>query len=94
MEVNVHDDIKLVEIWLTKQEQEDAALREQLQRMYQVYKSRSYMVAQFHSGGEDLYTLTRSLLVFNRRRIEELAAARERNSDISTSYCPTLPVQC
>lgn len=94
MKVNVHDDIKLVEIWLTKQEQEDAALREQLQRMYQVYRSRKYMVAQFHSGGEDLYALTRGLLVFNRRRIEELAAAREKNSDISTSYCPTLPVQC
>lgn len=94
MEVSVHDDIKLVEIWLTKQEQEDAALREQLQRMYQVYKSRSYMVAQFHSGGENLYALTRGLLVFNRRRIEELAAAREKNSDISTGDCPTLPVQC
>lgn len=94
MEVNVHDDIKLVEVWLTKQEQEDAALREQLQRMYQAYSSRKYMVAQFYSGGEDLYALTRSLLVFNRRRIEELAAAREKNSDISTSYCPTLPVQC
>ena len=94
MEVNVHDDIKLMEVWLTKQEQEDAALREQLQRMYQAYRSRKYMVAQFHSGGENLYDLTRSLLVFNRKRIEELAAAREKNSDISTSYCPTLPVQC
>ena len=90
----MHDDIKLVEVWLTKQEQEDAALREQLQRMYQAYRSRKYMVAQFHSSGENLYDLTRSLLVFNRKRIEELAAAREKNSDISTSYCPTLPVQC
>ena len=32
------------------------------------------MVAQFHSGTEDLYRNTRDLLLFNRKRIEELAA--------------------
>ena len=94
MEVRVHDDMKLVEIWLTRQEQADDALREQLRQMYQDYKSRKYMVAQFHSGGSGLYTLTRDLLIFNRKRIEELAVQLEKDPDITTSYCPTLPIQC
>ena len=94
MEVRVHDDMKLVEIWLTRQEQADDAIREQLQRMYQDYKSRKYMVAQFHSGGGDLYTITRGLLIFNRKRIEELAVQLEKGPDITTSYSQTLPIQC
>ena len=94
MEVRVHEDMKLVEIWLTRQEQADNAIREQLQQMYQDYKSQKYMVAQFHSGGSDLYAFTRDLLIFNRKRIEELAVALEKSPDITTSYCPTLPIQC
>lgn len=49
MEVRVHDDMKLVEVWLTRQEQADDALRERLQAIY-----RKHMVAQFHSGAADL----------------------------------------
>ena len=94
MEVRVHEDMKLVEVWLTKQDQADNAIREQLQQMYQDYKSRKYMVAQFHSGGTDLYAVTRDLLIFNRKRIEELAVALEKGPDITSSYCPTLPIQC
>ena len=94
MEVRVHEDMKLVEVWLTRQEQADNAIREQLQRMYQDYKSQQYMVAQFHSGGADLYAITRDLLIYNRKRIEELALALEKSPDITTSYCPTLPIQC
>ena len=41
MEVRVHEDMKLVEVWLTRQEQADDAIREQLQQMYQDYKARS-----------------------------------------------------
>ena len=36
------------------------------------------MVAQFHSGTEDLYCNTRDQLLFNRKRIEELAVQREK----------------
>ena len=94
MEVRVHKDIKLLEVWLTRQEQTDAEILKQLRQMYQDYKSRKYMVAQFHSGGGDLYAITHDLLIFNRKRIEELAVALEKGPDISTIYCPTLPIQC
>lgn len=94
MEVRVHEDMKLVEVWMTRQEQADNAIREQLQQIYQDCKARKYMVVQFHSGGSDLYAITRDLLFFNRKRIEELALALEKSPDITSSYCPTLPIQC
>ena len=37
LEINVHDDRKIVEIWLSHSEQADAALREQLRPIYQEY---------------------------------------------------------
>ena len=80
MEVYVKDDMKLVTVWLTRAEQEDTAIREQLKALYADYKAKKYMVAQFHSGTEDLYRNTRDLLLFNRKRIEELAVQREKQT--------------
>lgn len=80
MEVCVRDDMKLVTVWLTRAEQEDPALRENLKELYADYKAKKYMVAQFHSGSEDLYTCTRDLLLYNRKRIEELAVQREKQA--------------
>ena len=80
MEIQVRDDMKLVTVWLTRAEQEDAAIREQLNKLYTDYKAKKYMVAQFHSGTEDLYCNTRDLLLFNRKRIEELAVQREKQA--------------
>lgn len=72
------NDEKLVTIWLTRSEQADAELRERLKSVYAKYKSKKYMVAQFHSGMEDLYEGTRDLLLYNRRRSTELAIKREK----------------
>ena len=80
MEVHVKDDMKLVTVWLTRAEQEDTAIREQLKALYADYKAKKYMVAQFHSGTEDFYTCTRDLLLYNRKRIEELAMQREKQA--------------
>ncbi len=80
MEIHVSDDMKLVTVWLTRAEQEDADVREQLKAIYADYKAKKYMVAQFHSGTEDLYRNTRDLLLFNRKRIEELAVQREKQA--------------
>ena len=56
----MRDDMKLVTVWLTRAEQEDLALRERLKEVYAEYKAKKYMVAQFHSGTEDLYEGTRT----------------------------------
>lgn len=70
--------MKLVTVWLTRAEQEDANVAEQLREIYADYTAKKYMVARFHSGTEDLYRNTRDLLIFNRKRIEELALQREK----------------
>ena len=54
LEINVHDDRKIVEIWLSHSEQADAALREQIRPIYQEYNGKKYTVAVFQSGTEDL----------------------------------------
>ena len=76
----MRDDMKLVTVWLTRAEQEDTAIWERLNELYAAYKAKKYMVAQFHSGTEDLYCNTRDLLLFNRKRIEELAVQREKQA--------------
>ena len=78
MEIKVDHDWKLVEFWLTKADQEDAALREYLRQQYSIYKEKNYMVAQFHSGTENLYGITRDLLLNNRKRIAQMEVQREK----------------
>lgn len=97
MEVKVDHDRKLVEFWLTKADQEDAAIGEYLRQQYSIYKEKNYMVAQFHSGTENLYALTRELLLYNRKRVAQMAVQREKiveNPSLSTSYCAGVSVQC
>ena len=78
MEMNVRDDQKLVEIWLTNAEKIDPVLRAGLKEIYAKYKTKKYMVAVFESGKGDLYENTRDLLIFNRRRSAEKAVQRAK----------------
>ena len=89
--------MKIVEIWLTRAEQEDDDLHQQLQKLYQDYSRRKFKVAQFHSGAGSLYDATRDLLLFNRKRIAEMENRREKsleNPNLSASYYGVLPIQC
>ncbi len=97
MEVKIDHDRKLVEFWLTRADQEDTHLREQLRQQYRIYKEKNYMVAQFHSGTENLYALTRDLLLYNRKRVAQKEVQREKivkNPNLSTSYYGSVSVQC
>ena len=80
MEMNVRDDQKLVEIWLTNAEKIDPVLREGLKEIYAKYKTKKYMVAVFESGKGDLYENTRDLLLFNRRRSAEKAVQQAKKA--------------
>lgn len=75
MEINVREDQKLVEVWLSQAEGRDEALQSQLKPMYQHYQQEHYLVAVFRSGHEDLYDLTRSLLLHNRDLFAQKEAA-------------------
>ena len=97
MVIKEHEDMKIVEIWLTKQEQEDAALRQTLQKLYQDYSRRKFKIAQFHSGAGSLYDAPRDLLLFNRKRIAEMENRREKsleNPNLSAGYSSSFPIQC
>ena len=97
MVLKEHEDMKIVEIWLTKQEQEDDDLHQQLQKLYQDYSRRKFKVAQYHSGTGPLYDATRDLLLFNRKRIAEMENRREKslgNPNLSASYSGSFPIQC
>ena len=87
MEMNVRDDQKLVEIWLTNAEKIDPVLREGLKEIYAKYKTKKYMVAVFESGKGDLYENTRDLLLFNRRRSAEktVQQAKKQYSSLLSS---------
>lgn len=69
--MEIRDQNKIVELWLTREEKEDAAFQESLKPIYQQYKAQNYLVAVFLSGEADLYQQTRDLLLYNRRRLAE-----------------------
>ena len=78
MEINIHDDKKMVEVWLTRAEKQNEALQQELKPLYAQYKKKKYMVAVFESGEQDLYQNTLALLSYNKRRIPELEMMREK----------------
>lgn len=78
MEINVRDNCKLVEVWLTNEEKTNAKLRETLKSLYREYKAKNYLVAVFQSGGRNLTEATSDLLCHNRKRLAEQEVQRER----------------
>ncbi len=83
MKMNVRDDRKIVDIWLTKEEKENRELREQLEPLYKEYKAKKYLVAVFESGSEDLWDNTSQLLCTNRRRMAEREVEQEKQMGMS-----------
>ena len=78
MEINVRDDKKIVDIWLTNAEKKDPAVRESLKEKFERYKKENYLVAVFESGEKDLYQGTLDLLAYNKRRIPELEVKKAK----------------
>lgn len=78
MEMHVRDDKKLVEIWLTRAEKQDAQLREGLKDVYTRCREKKYLVAVYESGEGDLYQSTLDLLAYNKRRSAELEVQRAK----------------
>ena len=81
MEISVRDAQKIVEVWLTNAEKNDPAVAARLQPLYRAYQKQKYTVAVFQSGGADLLGCTRDLLRYNRKRVAELEALREKNTN-------------
>ena len=80
MRMEIRDESKIVELWLTREEKDDLAFWESLKPIYQEYKEQKYVVAVFLSGEEDLYQQTRDLLLYNRRRQAEKEVQAEKRA--------------
>ncbi|MCD8354620.1 MAG: hypothetical protein LUC47_09970 [Clostridiales bacterium] len=78
MEVNVREDRKLVDVWLTNAEKNDPQIQAQLKDIYAKYKKKKYLVAVYQSGSRDLYESTLALLAYNKKRVAELDVQREK----------------
>lgn len=72
MELNVRNDSKIVEVWLTRNEKQDAQLQKKLKLVYQSFHEAGYMVATFLSGERALDEVTSGLICYNRKRIAQL----------------------
>ena len=80
MEIKTHEDKKIVEVWLTNAEQEDAGVKARLNLLYAKYKNDGYTVAVFKSGKKDLFQCTAHLLRHN--RMEEAAAQKNHDQAV------------
>ena len=78
MEINVRDDRKLVEVWLTNQDKQDQALKGQLNILYQQYKVKKYSVVEYQSGNQNLVEETSALLRYNRKHLAEQEVRQKR----------------
>lgn len=78
--MEVKEQSRIVELWLTREERDDPAFRESLKPIYQQYRDQKYLVAVFLSGEEDLYQQTRDLLLYNRRRLAEKEVQAEKQA--------------
>lgn len=78
MEINVDDEKKIVEFWLSQGEQNDTVLMESLKPQYRKYTEKKYLVAIFRSGTRDLCEATADLLCYNRKRLAQRQVEAER----------------
>ena len=77
MEIDIRDEQKIVTIWLSKAERNDPGVSDTLRKICAEYNPRSYTVAVFKSGEDDLFELTSDLLMTNRRKLAEQETERE-----------------
>lgn len=82
MEMNVRDDKKMVEIWLSNAEKKDPELRTGLKEIYSKYNKKKYLVAVYESGEKDLYQGTLELLAYNKRRSAEREVQRAKQQSV------------
>ena len=84
MEINEIKDKKYTEIWLTRAEADDEALRDSLKPLYRAYKNIGWRVVVFESGTESLTENTKALFKHN---IEVQARRECGHSDLSQRIC-------
>lgn len=83
MELNVRNDSKIVEIWLTQDEKQDTQVQKELKLVYQSFQGSDYTIATFLSGGQDLAEVTSGLICYNRKRIAQMEVEQEKKQGLA-----------
>ena len=65
MEMNIHHDTKVVDIWLTRSEARDENIRRSLEPYYRQFAKQRYFVSVFESGDRELLPDSALLLRHN-----------------------------
>lgn len=73
----IHEEKKIMTVWLNKNESADPALRDRLTKEC-VEEGKGYKVAVFFSGKDDLYETTSALLRYNRKRMAQMEVEKEK----------------
>ncbi len=66
MEVNVLEQKRRVEIWLTNDDSNNAEILEAVEQIKKEYRARRFFTVVFHSGAGDLLANTELLLSHNK----------------------------
>ncbi len=78
LKIEIDRQEKIVEIWLSNQEQQDVEAMKNLAEYYWKYQAEKYKVAVFLSGKGELTGLTEELLLHNRRIVAKAELVREK----------------
>lgn len=78
VEMDVQEKTKTVYFWLTNEDQRNEGLQQKLKDMYRDYQAKGYISVVFRSGQEDLMSLTRDLLLYNKTMIAQMSAQKEK----------------
>ena len=80
MRIVVHNEKRIISIWLSKSESADAELNSRLLGFCDDFKKHEYTLAVFRSGSGNLEELTGSLLKYNRALMVEQEVKAEKKS--------------
>ena len=83
MQIQVHEDKKIVCVWLTKDESSDAATPARIKNVIAKFRPKKYLVVIFRSGTQELTESTRELLRYNRRLTAEREVLAEKTNALS-----------
>ena len=83
MQIQVHEDKRIVCVWLTKDESSDKATPAQIKNVIALFRPKKYLVVIFRSGTQELTESTRELLRYNRRLTAEREVLAEKGRALS-----------
>ena len=83
MQIQVHEDKRIVCVWLTKDESSDKATSARIKNVIAQFRPKKYLVVIFRSGTQELTESTRELLRYNRRLTAEREVLAEKTNALS-----------